>query len=61
MQKREVMREVGVIKAPPLMRFGRNQRRAALLAPAGPATSGVVRFKTWQDFTQWRKLTRRLD
>lgn len=60
MQAREAMREVGVIKASPLVRFGRNQRRAALLAPAGLARTGVVRFKTWQDFTLWRKQTRRL-
>ena len=55
MQVRGAMREVGVIKAPPLVRFGRNQRRAALLAARSGEPSGVKRFKTWSEFSLWQK------
>jgi hypothetical protein len=55
------MREVGVIKAPSLVRFGRNQRRAALVAPRCGDPTGIKRFKTWEEFTSWRTKSRTKD
>jgi len=49
------MREVGTLKAHPLARFGRNQRRAAKLAPRTGQRSGVMRFRTWEEHSQWLK------
>lgn len=49
------MREVGRLKASPLMRFGRNQRRAALVAPGAGQKKGVVRFRTWDEVALWEK------
>jgi hypothetical protein len=55
MEKKGDMLEVGTIKAAPLARFGRNQRRAALLAPRAGKPAGVIRFRTWDEFASWQK------
>ncbi len=55
MEKRGEMREVGTIKASPLVRFGRNQRRAALVAPRTGSATGVRRFRTWDEFASWQQ------
>ena len=49
------VREVGRIKASVLQRFGRNQRRAALVAPNLGQPKGIRRFKTWEDVDACRK------
>lgn len=54
MVKKGEMREVGTIKASPLVRFGRNQRRAALVAPRAGSPTGVARFRTWDEFASWQ-------
>lgn len=46
---------VGTIKASPMERFGRNQRRAAMVAPTAGARSGLLRFRTWEEFASWKK------
>jgi hypothetical protein len=54
MVKKGEMLVVGTIKASPMERFGRNQRRASLVAPAVGAKSGVLRFRTWEEFASWK-------
>jgi len=54
MKTRGQMREVGRITASPLERFGRNQRRAAAVAPGAGEPKGVRRFRTWEEFAQWQ-------
>lgn len=44
-----------MIKATPLARFGRNQRRALLVAARAGSPVGVVRFRTWDEFTSWQQ------
>ena len=55
MEKKGEMREEGTIKATSLARFGRNQRRAVLVAPRAGSPVGVARFRTWDEFTSWQK------
>ena len=55
MEKNGEMREVGTIKATPLVRFGRNQRRAVLVSPRAGFPVGVACFRTWDEFTSWQK------
>ncbi len=59
MVKKGEMLVVGTIKATPMERFGRNQRRAALVAPAAGTKSGVLRFRTWEEFNSWKMEHRR--
>ncbi len=54
MTKKGEMLVVGTIIATPMERFGRNQRRAALLAPTAGTKSGVLRFRTWEEFDTWK-------
>ena len=61
MQKPAQMREVGRLKAPPLVRFGRVQRRVARLAPHAGQPPGVFRFRTWEELALWRKKSLRPD
>ncbi len=49
------IREVGKTTASPLVRFGRNQRRAALVAPRAGWPKGVQKFRTWQELESWEK------
>ncbi len=47
--------EVGKVRASPLERFGRNQRRAHLVAPsASGQCKGVVRFASWEEVEKWQ-------
>jgi hypothetical protein len=55
MQKKGEMLEVGLIKAAPMTRFGRNQRRAAAVAPGAGSQFGLIRFKTWDEVALWKK------
>jgi len=55
MVKKGDMLVVGAIKTTPLERFGRNQRRAAAVAPKAGAKPGVLRFRTWEDFAAWKE------
>lgn len=55
MEKRGEIREVGTIKASPLVRFGRNQRQAYLVAPRAGSPTGVRCFRTWDEFASWQK------
>jgi hypothetical protein len=50
-----LIREVGHLKASPLRRFGRIQRRAYKLAPRSGQPPGVIRFQTWEEVTAWQK------
>lgn len=59
MNKKDEMVSVGRVTAAPLVRFGRNQRRAALVAPKSVSSPGVLRFRTWEEFSSW-KTARRL-
>lgn len=54
MVKKGDMLVVGAIKATPLQRFGRNQRRAAAVAARTGSKSGVIRFRTWEEFGSWQ-------
>ncbi len=58
MNKKGEMLSIGRSSATPLARFGRNQRRAALVAPKSGSSPGVLRFSTWEEFSSW-KTTRR--
>lgn len=58
MVKKGDMLVVGAIKATPMERFGRNQRRAAAVAPPRVTKSGVMRFRTWEDFDLWKTKSR---
>ncbi len=58
MVKKGDMLVVGTIKATPMERFGRNQRRAAAVAPPSAAKSGVLRFRTWEEFALWKTKSR---
>lgn len=58
MVKKGEMLVVGKSTASPMARFGRNQRRAGAVAPAAGTKSGIVRFRTWEEFDLW-KLKRR--
>lgn len=58
MVKKGDMLVVGTIKATPMERFGRNQRRAALTAPPLTVKPGVIRFRTWEDFDTWKRTSR---
>lgn len=58
MEKKGEMLVVGTIKATPLERFGRNQRRAASVAPKAGVKSGVLRFRTWEEFAAWKTKAR---
>ncbi len=58
MTKKGEMLVVGTIKASPMERFRRNQRRAALVAPAAGSKSGVLRFRTWEEFASWKTKSR---
>ncbi|SDS45906.1 hypothetical protein [Opitutus sp. GAS368] len=55
MVKKGEMLVVGTIKATPMERFGRNQRRAAAVAPQAGSKPGVIRFRTWEDFAAWKE------
>lgn len=55
MVKKGEMLVVGTIKATPMERFGRNQRRAAAVAPRAGSKSGVLRFRTWEEFAAWKE------
>gem|GEM_PF-2123547 len=55
MIKKGDMLVVGSIKATPMERFGRNQRRAALVAPPRRVKPGVLRFRTWEELAAWEK------
>jgi hypothetical protein len=59
MNKKGEMLTVGRITAAPLVRFGRNQRRAALVAPKSGSAPGVLRFSTWEEFSSWKTTRRR--
>ena len=52
------MRELGQVKSPPLIRFGRNQRRAALVAVGFGRPKGVQLFRTWSEVESWEKKRR---
>jgi hypothetical protein len=54
MERPFTIREVGKLTARPLVRFGRNQRRARLLAPRSGELPGVKRFRTWDEFSEWQ-------
>jgi len=54
MVKQGEMRVVGTLKGTPIERFGRNQRRAALVAPPTGQPPGVLRFRTWEEFAAWK-------
>lgn len=54
MVKKGDMLVVGTIKAAPMERFGRNQRRAAAVAPKSGSKPGVIRFRTWEEFAAWK-------
>lgn len=60
MKKAGGMLEVGKIKATALVRFGRNQRRAAVVAPRAGEPTGIYRFRTWDEFSLWKKNRRRM-
>ncbi|MDA1068821.1 MAG: hypothetical protein O3C43_20235 [Verrucomicrobia bacterium] len=49
------MRELGKLKDSPIIRFGRNQRRAALVAPRSGEPFGIQRFRTWEEVEEWEK------
>jgi hypothetical protein len=49
------IRVVGKLNAVPLIRFGRNQRRAFLVAPRAGNPIGINRFRTWEEFASWQK------
>jgi hypothetical protein len=55
MKKVGGMLDVGKIKATALARFGRNQRRSRLVAPKAGETTGIFRFRTWDEFASWKK------
>ena len=59
MLKKGDMLVVGAINATPMERFGRNQRRAAVVAPKAGAKPGVLRFRTWEEFAAWKEKNRR--
>ncbi|MBL9218448.1 MAG: hypothetical protein JNG82_08170 [Opitutaceae bacterium] len=54
------MRELGKTTGSTLERFGRNQRRAALVAPKAGWPKGVQRFRDWREFESWQR-NRRTD
>lgn len=58
MVKKGDMLVVGTIKATPMERFGRNQRRAGLVAPPRVVKAGVMRFRTWEEFDTWKRKSR---
>lgn len=58
MGKNGEMREVGTINATPLARFGRNQRRAVLVAPRAGSPVGVTCFRTWDEFAIYKQKRR---
>jgi len=49
------IKEVGRCRAAPLERFGRNQRRAHLLAPGQGQPKGIQRFARWEDLESWQQ------
>jgi hypothetical protein len=49
------VREVGTLKKSFLERFGKNQRRAALVARRSGQPMGIRRFKTWEEVEACRK------
>jgi hypothetical protein len=51
-------REVGELRGSNLARFGRNQRRAFLVAPRAGEAFGVRRFRSWDDVRQWQQQRR---
>ncbi len=58
MTKKGEMLVVGSVKATPMERFGRNQRRAALVAPPQARKPGVLRFRTWEEANAWKMKSR---
>ena len=59
MVKKGDMLVVGTVKAAPMERFGRNQRRAAAVAPMAGSKPGVIRFRTWAEFAAWKTIHRK--
>ncbi len=58
MTKKGEMLVVGSIKATPMERFGRNQRRAAAVAPLRAVKPGGLRFRTWEEANAWKTKSR---
>lgn len=54
------IREVGRLQSSTLVRFGRNQRRARVVAPHAGEATGIRRFRSWSEFQQWQKKQRQV-